>query len=67
MRQRSETDAIRDVLEQLRTRFPEIPAEVVEACVRTEHQALDGPIRDFIPLLVQKHAGRRLATLALTA
>ncbi|QQS01872.1 MAG: hypothetical protein IPK37_05580 [Austwickia sp.] len=67
MRQRSESEAIRDVLEQLMVRFPDVPPEVVEAAVRTEHQALDGPIRDFIPLLVQKHAGRRLASLVPAA
>lgn len=67
MTQRSEADAIREVYEQLTARFPEVPTEIVEAAVRTEYEALDGPIRDFIPLLVHKHARRRLAELALAS
>ncbi len=67
MTQRSEDDAIRDVLDLLRMRFPQVPAEVVEAAVRMEHDALNGPIRDFVPLLVQKHAARRLASLVTAA
>lgn len=67
MQQRSEADAIRDVLEQLKVRFPQVPPEVVEAAVRTEHQAIDGPIRDFVPLLVHKHASRRLTSMSPAA
>lgn len=50
------------VQKRLRQRFPEADAAVVEAAVRLSHAALDGPVRDFVPLLVERAAGERLST-----
>jgi hypothetical protein len=51
------------VQERLRQRFPEADAAVVEAAVRLSHAALAGPVRDFVPLLVERAAHERLSTI----
>lgn len=46
---------------RLSERFPEVDAAVVEAAVRLSHAELTGPVRDFVPLLVERAARDRLA------
>lgn len=46
---------------RLGERFPEVDAAVVEAAVRLAHAELTGPVRDFVPLLVERAARDRLA------
>lgn len=58
-----EQTAVGRVYEVLRDRFPSVAPEVVEAVVRREHAALDGPLRTFIPVLVQRAAGNTLRDL----
>jgi hypothetical protein len=51
------------VQERLRQRFPDADATVVEAAVRLSHAALGGPVRDFVPLLVERAAHERLSAI----
>jgi hypothetical protein len=57
-----ETRALREVQERLTQRFPYVGAEVVEAAVRVAaYSKLTGPVRDFVPVLVEHEARQRLA------
>ena len=53
-----------EVVERLSERFPDVSREVVEAAVRVEHEGLDGPVRDYVPVLVEHAARDRLAAFA---
>jgi hypothetical protein len=56
-----ELRALEEVLRRLADRFPEVPAEVVSGIVQAERQRLDGrPIREFMPLLVERASAERL-------
>ena len=56
-----EARALDEVLRRLTDRFPEVPAEVVSGIVQAERQRLDGrPIREFMPLLVDRAAAEQL-------
>jgi hypothetical protein len=63
MNQASEAAAIAEVEERLADRFPEVSPEVVEAAVRAAHAEVQGPIRDFVPLLVEHAARDHLARI----
>ena len=63
----TERDALRLVCEQLADRFPSLEVSVIELTVEEEYRQLDGPIRDFVPVLTQKLARDRLALLAVGA
>ena len=55
-----ELRALDEVLRRLTDRFPEVPAEVVSGIVQAERQRLDGrPIREFMPLLVERAAAEQ--------
>jgi hypothetical protein len=57
-----EQQAIEDVVTRLIERFPGSDAERVHAVVVEEHHRLEGrPIRDFVPVLVERAARKRLA------
>lgn len=59
--QHDETYEIRDVAERLIRRHPKLPAETVIDAVAGAHQRFaDLPIRDFIPLVVERMAHRDL-------
>ena len=60
---RSEQEGLREVLRRLQEAFDAVPSEIIEEWVRREHAALTGPIRDFVPLLVEKAARERLRAL----
>ena len=50
------------VVERLTARFPDQQRSVIEEIVAEEHGLLDdGPIRDFIPVLVERAAKIRLS------
>ena len=56
-----EVRVLEEVLRRLTDRFPEVPAEVVSGIVQAERQRLDGrPIREFMPLLVERASAERL-------
>ncbi|MBK7722360.1 MAG: hypothetical protein IPI32_09120 [Austwickia sp.] len=49
---------------RLTQRYTQVPPEIVEAIVRTVHGSMTGPIRDFVPLLVEREAAERLREYA---
>lgn len=60
-----ETAAVREVTERLKSAYAgRRTAQEVEAAVREAHNHLRGrPVRDFIPVLVERRARRILADL----
>ena len=62
--QRDERRELDEVRDRLMTRFPEIPQPDVASVVEEVYLALDGPIRDYIPVLVEHFARDRLTRLA---
>jgi hypothetical protein len=59
-----ERRAVEGVVERLATRFPEQPFDRISAVVEQELRGLDGtPIRDFVPILVERQARERLGHL----
>ncbi len=56
-RRGSEDHALQDVEARLARKFPDVPAEVVASAVTEASDSLDGPIRSYVPLLVE-HAAR---------
>lgn len=66
MRHQNETVAIRDVQMRLTARFPDLEVEVVEAAVRVAYTDLQGPIRDYVPVLVEHAARDRLQAITHT-
>ncbi|WP_165478399.1 hypothetical protein [Arthrobacter sp. S39] len=48
------------VIDRLVQRFPDKPRTEVEEIVSEEANALDGPIRDYVPVLVERAAKDRL-------
>ena len=59
-----ESRAMEEVVARLSERFPDVAHEVIEAAVRVEHESLDGPVRDYVPVLVEHAARDRLAAFA---
>ena len=51
-----ESEAIDQVLDRLTERFPDVPVETVRRTVHQAHEDLDGPVRAFVPLLVEHDA-----------
>jgi hypothetical protein len=57
MKQGEEAHAIVELAERLHARFPDAPADTIEQLVTQIHHEYDGhPIRDFIPVLVEREA-----------
>ncbi|MGW0022032.1 three-helix bundle dimerization domain-containing protein [Rhodococcus sp. NPDC003382] len=57
----TEDQAIVRVLDNLRSQFPGIPSEHIEALVAEIHaRYIDCRIRDFVPLFVERHARAQL-------
>lgn len=63
MHERREARAVGDVYDALLVAFPSVAPEIVEAAVRVAHGRLTGPVRDFVPLLVDRQARRLLREL----
>jgi hypothetical protein len=60
----SEETALQAVIQRLCSRFAGQAREVVEAAVRSAHAEFDGrPVRDFVPVLVERAASKRLTVL----
>lgn len=59
----AEQQALAEVRTRLEERFPELHPDVVAAAVNLAHSELDGPLRDFVPVLVEHTARERLAFL----
>lgn len=61
-RVQNENDAIQHVVGRLARQFPELPATEVERAVYGKYKSFaDSPIRDFVPVLVERGARNRLA------
>ena len=61
---KNEEHAVEAVEERLRARFPDLAPADVRDVVRHAHAELTGPLRDFVPVLVEHAARERLARRA---
>jgi hypothetical protein len=60
MTQTEEIHAIHALADRLRDRFPDAPPESIKNAVDEVHHQFDGrPIRDFIPVLVEREVADR--------
>jgi len=58
-----EVRAVTEVSERLVASFPEVTPEDVMRTVHTSHEQFEGsPIRDFVPVLVERMAKSNLAS-----
>jgi hypothetical protein len=63
----SEQTVIEQVVVRLTHRYPAIPQATVASVVLETHARFDGrPVRDFIPLLVERNAKSELERLGVT-
>ncbi len=63
----SEQQIIDGVAGRLTRKYPSVPADTVSAVVRQVHARFDGrPVREYVPLLVERFAAQELELLALT-
>ncbi|OIQ83936.1 hypothetical protein GALL_342600 [mine drainage metagenome] len=60
MSQLDEREAVEHVFQRLISRFPDVPAATVRETVHRVHDELDGPVRDYVPLLVENAARNAL-------
>lgn len=60
----NEWTAIKQVVDRLTSSHPAVPPDAVATVVHHNHARFDGrPIRDFVPLFVERGARRDLAQL----
>jgi hypothetical protein len=60
----SEWTAIKHLIDRLAQIYPAVPPDKVTQVVHYNHARFDGrPIRDFVPLFVERHARTELASL----
>ena len=60
----SEQTVIDEIVTRLTHRYPTISASTVTGVVHDMHARFDGrPLRDFVPLLVERHAKAELERL----
>lgn len=62
-RRTTEAQEVADVQARLTRRFPDAGRDVVAAAVRTAHSEMTGPVRDYVPVLVEHAVRKRLAKL----
>ncbi len=56
-----EPQAIAELTERLERRFPGVPAEAVRSTVDAAYREFSGhPVRDFVPVLVERQARQTL-------
>lgn len=68
MSELDETQAIDQVISRLEERFPTLERAYIADVVNSEHRQLDnGRVRDFVPVLVEKAAKKRLKKEAKAA
>lgn len=57
-----ETRAVTEVAQRLATTFPAVPPDLIQDAVHSSHEQFTGsPIRDFVPVLVERMAKGSLA------
>lgn len=59
-----ERQAVEQVAMRLSARFPDLSTALVSSTVRAEHARLDGRIRNYVPVLVERAARLRLGSIA---
>jgi hypothetical protein len=60
----SEWSAIEQLVDRLRNNYPDVPADTVATVVHHNHARFDGrPVRDFVPLFVERGAKDQLTRL----
>jgi hypothetical protein len=60
----SEQTIIDEVAGRLTSKYPTVPADTLGAVVRDVHARFKGrPVRDYVPLLVERFAGEELDLL----
>ena len=52
-----------EVQQRLEARFPDLDPTVVEAAVQVAAAGITGPVRDYVPLLVERAARERLTAM----
>ena len=61
----SEQQIVEQVAERLTAKYPTVPSDTVAAVVQDKYARFDGrPVRDFVPLFVERYARSELAQLA---
>ena len=64
----SEQTVIDEVVARLTSRYPAIPKETVESIVHDVYARFDGrPLRDYVPLFVERNAKSELERLGADA
>jgi hypothetical protein len=62
----AEWTAIKEVVDKLTKSFPSVPADRVATVVHLNHARFYGrPVRDFVPLFVERGAQRELAQMSV--
>ena len=65
MSNEDENRAVTEVAQRLKVSFPDVAPDVIQDTVHTSHHRFAGsPIRDFVPVLVERAAKTSLATTA---
>jgi hypothetical protein len=58
--------AMVQVAQRLHERFPAVPEDQIEQTVQAEYHRFDGsPIRDFVPIFVERNAREDLLAFAI--
>jgi hypothetical protein len=62
------SSAIEYLVERLKQKYPDVSPDMVATIVHINHARFDGrPVRDFVPLFVERGANQELAQMALPA
>lgn len=68
MDKRNEQEAISRAAERVRSRFPTVPSDTVDEVVAQYHHEYDGrPIREFVPILVERDAVDHLSSESVSS
>ncbi len=62
-----EATALEQVVQGLVARFESVDAATVRSVVEEVHRTFDGPVRDYVPLLVERASRDRLSALVSQA
>ncbi|WP_116083875.1 three-helix bundle dimerization domain-containing protein [Agromyces sp. PvR057] len=65
-KQVSEEHAVAEVVDRLAEKYPSVERAEIERIVADEYGQLDGrPVRDFVPVLIEKSAKKRVKRLVV--
>ena len=59
----TEVRALQDVRDRLIARFPHVGRDVVESAVQVAAAGIEGPIRQYVPVLVEHAVRERLVAI----